>query len=97
MKKSIDLLRRELHAFCALAIRRGWRIRSGAFTNPETKTCCPLGAIHVVTGKPYSHYLLLDGSAASDFWTAFDGRANPTGPIADLGREFRAQYCGDGR
>lgn len=99
MTKSIDLLRRELTAFCELAIRRGWRIAGCGFTQLETKKCCPLGSVLVITGKPAWNRLFAsdydDGfELANQFWRGFDGLVTSVGPYADLGREFRAKYLG---
>jgi hypothetical protein len=96
MKKSIDLLRRELHAFCELAQRRGWKIRSGQYVNADNRTCCPLGAARVVTGNVFAHRTILGPGwewHVHEFWHGFDGHNDMPGQLADLGREFRSVYC----
>jgi hypothetical protein len=53
MSKPIDLLRRELHAFCALAQRRGYRIGYAGNNICRGDIVCPIGAMGVaVFGKP---------------------------------------------
>jgi len=98
MTKSIDLLRRELHAFCELAQRRGWRIEPfGGFVDRTNKRCCPMGAVSVVTGKSRAWDRLTgDNSSPDYFGHGFDGHRHESGPMVELGREFRAHYCGEG-
>jgi hypothetical protein len=102
MTKSIDLLRRELHAFCELAEQRGWRITDRRFGDPERKKCCPLGAVGVVIhgtpnrGETTAEELMGSYDRVADFYISFDGY-DRSGPYGALGREFRSYYIGGER
>ena len=97
MTKPISLLRRELHAFCELAIRRGWRIANDSYGSAANRTCCPLGAVAIgvhgrLSASP-GNSLIGGQDNANEFTAAFDGSWSQSGPYADLGREFRKHYC----
>jgi hypothetical protein len=95
--KPIDLLRRELHAFCELAIRRGWRIQPDGYGDEKTRTLCPLGAVNIIVKgvvvADSDEALIGNIDEVVAFGYGFDGSPRHTGPCADLGREFRAFYC----
>jgi hypothetical protein len=94
--KPIDMLRRELHAFCELAQRRGWKLTPGVWREDDTKECCALAAVGVVTGQRNSYDQFMESSQYTPIWKAFDGSPllpEWEGPYAELGRELRARYA----
>lgn len=97
MSKPIDLIRRELHAFCELGLKRGWRLVPGIGYSSRGREFCPLGMARAVVGHHEAPYQLLDGGVEAPyaFGRGFDGQPPVSGELANLyalGLEFRRHY-----
>jgi hypothetical protein len=81
-----------------LAIRAGWRIRSGTYRNEILKCMCPIGALHFLEESPVcSPVPGVSIEDENDFVNAFDGYesyVNSRRPYARLGRAFRERFIG---
>jgi hypothetical protein len=100
--KPISLIRRELHAFCELAQRRGYRIAHVPGFAKLDRKCCPLGAVEVTINvqcgddcwASLGARLMGGHENVRAFYRGFDGylHCNTTHPLYLLGREFREHY-----
>lgn len=103
--KTIDQLRIELHAFCELAQRRGYKIGFAKKSLSDNEVVCPIGALNVVLRgvpnpllRPYYHAdsLFENMMHARAFYAGFDTPENNMGYEGniyfELGKEFRYHY-----
>jgi hypothetical protein len=101
--KSIELVRRELEAFCEHAIRRGWRIGANwGLHDLLSRTYCPLGAVTIVTDgrattrQPHHALVVERFDSRCAFEWGFDGLEElfwtGEGDWYRLGQWFRERY-----
>lgn len=102
MEKTVEQVRDELHAFCDLVRRRGWRVGycGGGFGSLMRRKCCPVGAARLVLLGSWTNFrgatvttALFGGfERAQSFWRGFDHDGGADDPWYRLGLEFRDRY-----